>query len=493
MRICTLISSYAGSTDPTCGLNPEADPARWLSDHECEFHRIEKITAVRSVRQLAQRNFDVFINLCDGTAEEDRAGPEVVRELERLGVAFTGAGSLFYEPTRASLKRVCQYAAADSPNYVFVEKATDIALAAATLQFPLIVKHPNSYNSIGLERASCVTDAQALAQQVERMRAAYGGALIEEFIVGREFTVLVAEPRDGETLPVVYPPIEVIFPPGESFKHFDIKWINYELMQARPVEDADLAARLCSVAQRVFSRFNGSGYARLDIRSDRNGRLYVLDFNDNCSMFYAPEHYGSADIILSMDPGGHRGFLEHIIHCALRRQRRSMRNWAVHRTPAGGYGIFATRDIEPEEMIFRYEERPHVLVSRSHVENTWDAERQLEFRQYAWPLNENTYVMWDEHPDDWAPINHCCDPSAWLSGLDVLARRRIRANEEITLEYATYCGELMEPFACDCKTALCRREIRGEDCLKPWVTERYGDHVSDYVREKQKRIHSSSK
>lgn len=490
MRICTLISSYDGSTDPTCGLNPEADPARWLPEHKCEIHPIKKIIAVRSVRQLAQRNFDVFINLCDGTAEEDRAGPEVVRELERLGVAFTGAGSSFYEPSRENLKRVCQYAAVDTPDYLFVKDPADIAYAATNLRFPLIVKHPNSYNSIGLERASCVADAHALAQQVERMRRTYGGALIEEFISGREFSVLVAEPRDGDAQPEVYSPMEVLFPPGESFKHFDLKWRNYEFMQARPVEDSDLATRLCSLAQRVFSRFSASGYARLDIRADRDGRLYVLDINDNPSMFYAPEHFGSADTILSMDPRGHRGFLEHIIHCALRRQRRSARNWEVRRTPAGGYGIFATMDIAAGEMIFRYEERAHVLVSRSHVEKTWDPERLLEFRQYAWPLNEDTYVMWSDQPEDWAPINHCCDPNSWLSGLDVSARRRIRANEEITMEYATYCGELMEPFACDCKTALCRRVIRGVDSLEPWVTERYGEHVSDYVRQIQKKRRS---
>ena len=35
--------------------------------------------------------FDVFINLCDGAWDEDRAGIEVAQTLERLGLVFTGA------------------------------------------------------------------------------------------------------------------------------------------------------------------------------------------------------------------------------------------------------------------------------------------------------------------------------------------------------------------------------------------------------------------
>ncbi len=220
MRICTLVSSYESSAEPTHGLDPYSDPSRWLPDHECELHLIEKTTAISAVRALAQRGFDVFINLCDGTAGDDCAGVEVVRELERLGVAFTGVGSECYELPREATKRACRQAGIDAPPSLLVSAPDDAERAAALLSFPLIVKHPNSYSSIGLERASRVEDLAALRGQIARMCSAFGGALVEEFINGREFTVLVAEPREGEAAPIVYPPVEFLFPrerPSSTF------------------------------------------------------------------------------------------------------------------------------------------------------------------------------------------------------------------------------------------------------------------------------------
>ncbi len=44
---------------------------------------------------------------------------------------------------------------------------------------------------------------------------------------GREFTVLVAENPEDELNPIVFQPVECVFAEGESFKHFDLKWVDY--------------------------------------------------------------------------------------------------------------------------------------------------------------------------------------------------------------------------------------------------------------------------
>ena len=74
--------------------------------------------------------------------------------------------------------------------------------------------------------------------------------------------------------------------------------------------------------------------------------------------------------------------------------------------------------------------------------------------------------MWSDDPEDWRPINHSCDPTAWLDGLDVVARRPIAAGEEVTLDYATFYGEAMPNFACTCGAADCRGTVRGADHLE---------------------------
>jgi hypothetical protein len=52
---------------------------------------------------------------------------------------------------------------------------------------------------------------------VRKFLAEFVGALVEEFIAGREFTVLVAEnPQGGTEQPLtVYNPVECIFSEGE--------------------------------------------------------------------------------------------------------------------------------------------------------------------------------------------------------------------------------------------------------------------------------------
>lgn len=67
--------------------------------------------------------------------------------------------------------------------------------------------------------------------QVRKFVSSYGGALVEEFITGREFTVLVAENGADSTQPIVFEPVECQFTNGEEFKHFELKWIDYESMQ----------------------------------------------------------------------------------------------------------------------------------------------------------------------------------------------------------------------------------------------------------------------
>ena len=81
-------------------------------------------------------------------------------------------------------------------------------------------------------------------------------------------------------------------------------------------------------------------------------------------------------------------------------------------------------------------------------------------------------------------MNHSCEPTAWLDGLDVMARLPLERGDEITLDYATFYNERMPAFACSCGTPACRGVIRGDDYLRDFVA-RYGEHVSDYVRRKR--------
>jgi D-alanine-D-alanine ligase len=322
MRICVLNACYERPSALVLDHDPPGDPSPYLPDHHVEVVTLRKATAEHQLGQLARRGHDVFINLCDGAADEERAGIEVVHALERLGVAFTGAGSAFYDPTREAMKEACRGAGIDTPRHCFAHDRAGAERAAEVLRFPLIVKPSNGYSSIGLSPASRVETAADLGARIEEMTREFGGALVEEFIEGREFTILVAEPSDGQAEPRAYQPLEYRFPRGETFKHARLKWVDYEQMSSTPVDDPVLAARLMDISRRKFTALGGSGYGRCDVRMDRSGRLFMLEINPNCGLFLRESCWGGADVILAQDPRGHRGFLEHILRCAERRRRR---------------------------------------------------------------------------------------------------------------------------------------------------------------------------
>jgi len=180
-----------------------------------------------------------------------------------------------------------------------------------------------------------------------------------------------------------------------------------------------------------------------------------------------------------------------LVDSALPRHRRDSRAWTVRVRPGNGYGLIADRPIAAGEVVVRFEDTPHTLVTRRHVEQHWTDPERDWFDAYAWPLTEEVWVTWEQDPEDWKPVSHSCDPNAWLTGLDVSARRDISPGEEITLDYATFYNENMTPFECSCGSGACRGIVRGTDFLEPFVAG-YGDHVSDYVRRRRAALEVGS-
>jgi D-alanine-D-alanine ligase-like ATP-grasp enzyme len=484
MRICILTYDDTDLTAPHPAEPVPCDPRPFVPGAEWHEVRLVKESAVSSVMGLAQEGFDLFFNFCDGSWDSDAPGIEVVQALERLDVAFTGADSGFYDPSREAMKRVCAAWGLDYPAYVMARGPEGVERAADTLRFPLIVKHPASYSSVGLTRESRVTTVAGLRERAAAMLSGYGAALIEEFIEGEEATVLVAENAADPARPHTYAPVLYRFPPGETFKHYQLKWFDYHGLMAEPVGDGELEGRLREVSARLFTGLNGTGYGRCDIRIDRDGRLFVLEINPNCGIYYPASDPGSADLCLLHDPAGHAGFTAHVMAAARLRPRRARRAWEIRADGARGYGHYATRPVSAGERIVAFEETPHTLVTRGHVERSWPEREREWFRRYAWPLTDEVWVTWSRDAEEWRPINHSCEPNAWLDGLDVVARRDVAPGEEITLDYATFYNELMPAFQCQCGEAGCRGTIRGDDLMAPFVA-RYGDHVSDYVRRRR--------
>ncbi|MCC7303847.1 SET domain-containing protein-lysine N-methyltransferase [bacterium] len=477
MKICILEEL---DPDPIDAEFPYA-PERYLQGHTWEKIALKKETVISQLKEIATKDFDVVLNLCDGAWGEDRPGIDVVQALERLNLAFTGADQYFYEPTRESMKMVCEVNHLGFPRGMQVTNETKMKEVLEHLHFPLLVKHPNSYASVALLPESKVMNEADLKKQTDRVIGLFGGALVEEFIEGTEYSVLVSEnPEDSEN-PVVFAPVEVVFYGGESFKHEQLKWVDYHKISARPVTDLKLKTELEHMARKVFTGLHGTGYGRCDIRRDKAGNLYLLEINPNGAILYPPEDPGTADYILKNDPRGHKHFIDLLLQSAIKQREARDKGWKLKYSPVAGFGLYATKNFKTNDLVLDLENLPHRLSSTTQVKRLSREEKEKLYGS-SFHITKNLFYVPAKYPEQWQPINHSCDPVLWFEKetLTLIARKPIKIGDRLSIDYGTIFSEEISSFDCYCGAKVCRKRISGADYLLDTMKKFVG-HKSPYI------------
>jgi len=460
MRVCVLQPSYEGSSCDYRHYDPPRDLSPILPEHTFHHAFLDKVSTFAQLKDLARQDFDIFVNLCEGYPDSDVPGIDVVIALEQLKLPFTGPPSTLYDQPKDVGKLVAVSAGINVPPWVLARTEADVDAASETLRFPLFVK-PSAYgDSMGIDERSLVATPAGLRRQAAKRLPQYGSLLVEEYVDGREFTVLVYGTPDPSHPPIALKPLEFEFPPGPRFKTYKLKVTQFHPECNVPCMDPDLAARLQAAAVQVFAGFSGEGYVRLDFRVAPDGTIYFLETNFTCSVFYPEGFQGSADYILAFDGLGRAGFLRAIIAEGLARHARRQVPYAVRRN-GKGFAMYAARDIPAGVVVFEGEGRAQRIITRSHVERTWSVADREVFYRYAYPIGPDVFILWDKLPTGWAPQNHACDPNTAFVGLNLVARRDIRAGEELTVDYATFYDRHMTPFECTCGSPNCRGRITG--------------------------------
>jgi len=322
MRICVLQPDYSTSGVDYQYYDPQRDLSSLIPEATFEHVLLNKLTTYRQLKKLQQKGFDIFINLCEGYQEWEIPSIEVIWFLEQLNLPFTGPQSRLYDPPKELMKYVAYTVGIDTPDYVLLRNGEDPVKKCKHLSFPLFVKPHKAGDSLGVEQSSKVEDAEALRQRVTEIMDEYGPLLVESYIPGREFTVMVAGPAAKNESIRTFKPVEYIFPEGYQFKTYALKTAALHPKANVPISDQLLSVRLQDAASAIFNAFGGVGYARLDFRMDESGRLYFLEINFTCSVFYRDGYEGSADYILQHDGFGQAAFLKHIIRDCLYRHCR---------------------------------------------------------------------------------------------------------------------------------------------------------------------------
>lgn len=227
----------------------------------------------------------------------------VVSYLELLRVPYTGCNSrgLMLARDKAISKKLLSFHRLPVPEFAVFRMGRAVR-RPRKLSYPIIVKSLTMEGSAGIAQTSLVYDDEKLAERVafihKRLRT---DAIAERYIDGRELYVGIL----GNSRLQVFPVWELLFTkmPDEAprIATQKVKWDAAYQKKHGIMSDVakglgnDLVIRLQHLCKRIYRILELSGYARIDLRLDPEGRVYVLEANPNPQLAYGEDFAESAE------------------------------------------------------------------------------------------------------------------------------------------------------------------------------------------------------
>jgi D-alanine-D-alanine ligase len=236
----------------------------------------------------------IAFNLLEDFAGNAAFDYYVVSYLDMLKVPCTGCNprGLLLARDKALSKKLLSYHRIKVPLFrVFRWGRTIPIRETRGLPYPMVVKSLLEQGSAGIAQASVVDDPEELSERVIQVQEMTGGdVIVEQYIDGRELYVTVIGNQRLQVLPIR----ELIFGGVEQgeprIATYRVKWdpkyrqrhgIDYQFVRNLPTGLADAVPRLC---KRIYRILDLSGYARIDLRLARDGKVYVLEANPNAAL-----------------------------------------------------------------------------------------------------------------------------------------------------------------------------------------------------------------
>ncbi len=252
-----------------------------------------------AIRELRPHIVFMLLEEFHGVRAYDQA---VVSYLELLRQAYTGCNptGLLLSRDKALAKKILTYHRIPSPPFA-VFPLDRKPRPPRGLTYPLFVKSAVEDASFGISQASIVRDDEALFERVQFIHNHTGNdAIAEQYIEGRELYVGVVGNQRLTTLPVW----EMTFgnlPEGMHIATAKVKWdrgyqdkYRIDTHAARDLPE-ELVARINRLCKRACRALNITGYARMDLRLQPDGRIFLLEANANPNLEYGEDFAESAE------------------------------------------------------------------------------------------------------------------------------------------------------------------------------------------------------
>ncbi len=227
--------------------------------------------------QLDNRKVDfdaVFIGM-HGTPGEDG---KLQGYFDTLKIPYTSCDAAtsaitFNKRYTVAVAKMADVAVANSV-HLFKNLPIPVSQVADQLKLPVFVKPNNGGSSIGMSK---VDKAEDLERAIEKAFKEDSQVLVEEMILGREFTVGVFKTKGNI---IVLPITEVKADDDKAFFDFEAKYQGKSTETTPAQIDERIADKIREAAMKIYSLLNCRGVVRIDfIYNEESDRPYMLEIN----------------------------------------------------------------------------------------------------------------------------------------------------------------------------------------------------------------------
>ncbi|KFN51281.1 D-alanine--D-alanine ligase [Arenimonas composti] len=264
---CVAVLLGGSSAEREVSLDSGRNVLEALRARGIDAQPVDGIPAL--IEGLRERRFDRVFNILHGNKGGGEDGT-LQGLLEALGVPYTGSrvlgSALAMDKIRS--KQVWLALGLPTPRYARLAKGDDVQAAAHALGLPVIVKPACEGSSVGVSR---VFDDAGLAGAVELASRYPGELLMEQLVVGGEYTV-------GILGDLALPTIRIV-PAGEYYD-YHAKYQAEDTQYLCPgLDDAGAEVEMRALALAAFRALGCSGWGRVDVMRDRDGNNHLLEVN----------------------------------------------------------------------------------------------------------------------------------------------------------------------------------------------------------------------
>ena len=312
-------------------------------DAEAEYDPPETIEAIRGAieslghevipleanselpQRLAEARVDLVFNIAEGLSGRNREA-QVPALCELVGIPYTGSDSatLALALDKALAKRILRQHGILTPEFQVMVTGREKLHPWVQQKYPLIVKPNAEGSSKGITGSAVVDDENALRAAVKDIIDRYRQpALVEEYIFGREFTVGLL----GDKKPRILPPMEICFKDSSKSRpvyDYEIKqeWEKHVFYECPAKLTPPELRAVERAARETFTALDCRDVARIDLRMNQQGQVYVLEVNPLPGL--TPDY---SDLVLISKAAGieYRTLISEILAGGLKRLREKKR------------------------------------------------------------------------------------------------------------------------------------------------------------------------